>query len=304
MKLDLKREIENYINYLRFERNYSPNTLRSYLSDLLSFYEFCKAKDLDFTNKKNIRNFIQFIAQKNYKSSTFVRKVISLRSFFEYLFSFEKLKEDLTVFIPTPKMEKKLPQFLSIDEVMKLLNSPNLEDLLGIRDRAILETLYATGIRVSELIGINEEDINWSYGEIRVFGKRAKERIVIVGEETLKLLQLYKDYVRPQLLKRSKKTEKAFFLNAKGGRITDRGVRMIVKKYAKFLNKKISPHTLRHTFATHLLEGGADLRYVQELLGHVRISTTQVYTHLTSEQIRKTYRLAHPRALKKEDKEV
>lgn len=300
MRLDLKKEIENYINHLRFERNYSPNTLRSYMSDLLNFYEFCQEKNLDFTSKRNIRNYIQFIAQKNYKSSTFVRKVISLRSFFEYLFNFEKIKEDLTVFIPTPKMEKKLPQFLSIEEVMKFLNSPNLDSFLGIRDRAILETLYATGIRVSELVGINEEDINWSYGEIRVFGKRAKERVVIVGEESLKLLQLYKEYVRPQLLKRSNKNERAFFLNAKGERITDRGVRMIVKKYAKILNKKISPHTLRHTFATHLLEGGADLRYVQELLGHVRISTTQVYTHLTSEQIKKTYKLAHPRALKKE----
>ncbi len=300
MSLDLRREIENYINYLRFERNYSPNTLRSYLRDLLDFYKYCKEKDLDFTNKKNIRSYIQFIAQKDYKNSTFVRKVISLRSFFEYLLNFEKIKENLTVFIPTPKVEKKLPQFLSIDEVMKLLNSPSLDTLIGIRDRAIIETLYATGIRVSELVSINEEDINWNYGEIRVFGKRAKERVVIVGEETIKILQLYKDYVRPKLLK---KPEKAFFLNAKGGRISDRGVRMIIKKYTKEFNKKISPHTLRHTFATHLLEGGADLRYVQELLGHVRISTTQIYTHLTTDQIRKTYTVSHPRAIKKEKEE-
>ncbi|ACI20069.1 site-specific tyrosine recombinase/integron integrase [Dictyoglomus thermophilum] len=300
MILDLKREIENYINYLRFERNYSPNTLRSYSRDLMDFYKYCKEKDLDFTNKRNVRSYIQFIAQKNYKNSTFVRKVISLRSFFEYLLTFEKINEDLTVFIPTPKAEKKLPQFLSVDEVMKLLNSPSLDDLIGIRDRAIIETLYATGIRVSELVGMNEEDINWNYGEIRVFGKRAKERIVIVGEETLKILQLYKDHVRPKLLK---KPEKAFFLNAKGGRISDRAIRMIIKKYTKDFNKKVSPHTLRHTFATHLLEGGADLRYVQELLGHVRISTTQIYTHLTSEQIRKTYTLSHPRAIKKETKE-
>ena len=300
MILDLKREIENYINYLRFERNYSPNTLRSYSRDLMDFYKYCKEKELDFTNKRNIRSYIQFIAQKNYKNSTFVRKVISLRSFFEYLLTFEKINEDLTVFIPTPKAEKKLPQFLSVDEVMKLLNSPSLDDLIGIRDRAIIETLYATGIRVSELVGMNEEDINWNYGEIRVFGKRAKERIVIVGEETLKILQLYKDHVRPKLLK---KPEKAFFLNAKGGRISDRAIRMIIKKYTKDFNKKVSPHTLRHTFATHLLEGGADLRYVQELLGHVRISTTQIYTHLTSEQIRKTYTLSHPRAIKKETKE-
>ncbi len=125
MILDLKREIENYINYLRFERNYSPNTLRSYSRDLMDFYKYCKEKDLDFTNKRNIRSYIQFIAQKNYKNSTFVRKVISLRSFFEYLLTFEKINEDLTVFIPTPKAEKKLPQFLSVDEVMKLLNSPS-----------------------------------------------------------------------------------------------------------------------------------------------------------------------------------
>ncbi|MFN3699234.1 MAG: tyrosine-type recombinase/integrase, partial [Dictyoglomus sp.] len=220
---------------------------------------------------------------------------------YEYLFNFEKIKKDLTIFIPTPKVEKKLPQFLSVEEIMRLLDSTNLDEILGIRDRAILETLYATGIRVSELVGINEEDINWNYREIKVFGKRAKERIVIIGEETLKLLQLYRDYVRPRLLK---KPEKAFFLNARGERITDRGVRMIVEKYAKLLDKRISPHTLRHSFATHLLEGGADLRYVQELLGHVRISTTQIYTHLTSEQIKKTYKLTHPRAVKKEEKEV
>jgi len=293
--LDLRKEIEGYLNYLRFERNYSPNTLRSYNVDLLDFYNYCKERDLDFTNKKVIRNYIQNIAQKNYKKSTIARKLTSLRSFFEYLLIYDKIKEDLTVFIPIPKIEKRLPQFLSIDEVYKLLEAPSLNNLLGIRDRAILETLYATGIRVSELVGINEEDINWNYGEIRVFGKRAKERIVIIEENTLKILQLYHDYVRPKLLK---KPEKAFFLNAKGERITDRGVRLIVKRYTKFLGKKVSPHTLRHTFATHLLEGGADLRYVQELLGHVRISTTQIYTHLTSEQIRNIYTKAHPRAKK------
>jgi len=295
--LDLRKEIEGYLNYLRFERNYSPNTLRSYNVDLLDFYNYCKERDLDFTNKKVIRNYIQNIVQKNYKKSTIARKLTSLRSFFEYLLTYDKIKEDLTVFIPIPKIEKRLPQFLSIDEVYKLLEAPSLNNLLGIRDRAILETLYATGIRVSELVGINEEDINWNYGEIRVFGKRAKERIVIIEENTLKILQLYHDYVRPKLLK---KPEKAFFLNAKGERITDRGVRLIVKRYTKFLGKKVSPHTLRHTFATHLLEGGADLRYVQELLGHVRISTTQIYTHLTSEQIRNIYTKAHPRAKKEE----
>lgn len=295
--LDLRKEIEGYLNYLRFERNYSPNTLRSYNVDLLDFYNYCKERDLDFTNKKVIRNYIQNIAQKNYKKSTIARKLTSLRSFFEYLLTYDKIKEDLTVFIPIPKIEKRLPQFLSIDEVYKLLEAPSLNNLLGIRDRAILETLYATGIRVSELVGINEEDINWNYGEIRVFGKRAKERIVIIEENTLKILQLYHDYVRPKLLK---KPEKAFFLNAKGERITDRGVRLIVKRYTKFLGKKVSPHTLRHTFATHLLEGGADLRYVQEFLGHVRISTTQIYTHLTSEQIRNIYTKAHPRAKKEE----
>uniref|UniRef100_A0A7C3RQZ1 Tyrosine recombinase XerC n=1 Tax=Dictyoglomus thermophilum TaxID=14 RepID=A0A7C3RQZ1_DICTH len=296
-KLDLKKEIEGYLNYLRFERNYSPNTLRGYNIDLLDFYNYCKERDLDFTNKRVIRSYIQNIAQKNYKKSTIARKLTSLRSFFEYLLTYDKIKEDLTVFIPIPKIEKRLPQFLSIDEVYKLLDAPSLDNLLGIRDRAILETLYATGIRVSELVGINEEDINWNYGEIRVFGKRAKERVVIIEENTLKILQLYNDHVRSKLLK---KPEKAFFLNAKGERITDRGVRLILKRYTKFLEKKVSPHILRHTFATHLLEGGADLRYVQELLGHVRISTTQIYTHLTSEQIRNIYTKAHPRAKKEE----
>ncbi|MEN2983509.1 MAG: site-specific tyrosine recombinase/integron integrase [Dictyoglomaceae bacterium] len=293
--MELLEEIKEFLNYLRFEKNYSENTLRSYRVDLSDFYNFCKENDLDFENKRTIRNFLHYLSQKEYKRTTLARKIISLRSFLIYLFKYDKLKEDLSIYLSTPKIEKKLPNFLSQDEIDKLLSLPSLEKSLEIRDRAIIEILYATGIRVGELIKIKERDINWELGEIKVLGKRARERIVILGEETLQILKIYYEKVRPKLLKT--KTD-ILFLNAKGKPLSDRGVRLIISKYSNILKRKFTPHTLRHTFATHLLESGADLRSVQELLGHARISTTQIYTHITKEQIQKVYSSFHPRAKK------
>ncbi|MCS7201249.1 MAG: tyrosine recombinase [Dictyoglomus sp.] len=293
--MELLEEIKEFLNYLRFEKNYSENTLRSYRVDLSDFYNFCKENNLDFENKRTVRNFLHYLSQKEYKRTTLARKIISLRSFLIYLFKYDKLKEDLSIYLSTPKIEKKLPNFLSQDEIDKLLSLPSLEKSLEIRDRAIIEILYATGIRVGELIKIKERDINWELGEIKVLGKRVRERIVILGEETLRILKIYCEKVRPKLLKT--KTD-ILFLNAKGKPLSDRGVRLIISKYSKILKRKFTPHTLRHTFATHLLESGADLRSVQELLGHARISTTQIYTHITKEQIQKVYSSFHPRAKK------
>lgn len=288
-------EIKEFLNYLRYERNYSENTLRSYRVDLSDFYNFCERNNLDFEDKKTIRSFLHYLSQKGYKRTTLARKIISLRSFLIYLLKYDKIKEDLSIYLPTPKIEKRLPNFLSLDEIERLLSLPSLEKTLELRDRAIIEILYATGIRVGELIKIKNRDINWELGEIRVLGKRARERIVVLGEETLRILRLYYERVRPKLLKTD---TDIFFLNAKGKPLSDRGVRLIISKYSLMLKKKFTPHTLRHTFATHLLESGADLRSVQELLGHVRISTTQIYTHITKEQIQKVYSSFHPRARK------
>lgn len=293
--MEFLEEIREFLNYLRFEKNYSENTLRSYKADLIDFYNFCEKNKMDFENKKAVRSFIQNLSQKGYKRTTLARKIISLRSFLIYLLRYDKIKEDLSIYLSTPKIEKRLPNFLSQEEVDRLLSIPSLGKILEIRDRAIIETLYATGIRVGELIKIKDKDINWELGEIRVFGKRSRERIVVLGERTLEILRLYYEKVRPKLLKSS---TNIFFLNAKGKALSDRGVRLIISKYSKIFKKKFTPHTLRHTFATHLLEGGADLRTVQELLGHVRISTTQIYTHVTKEQIQKIYLNSHPRAHK------
>lgn len=293
--MELLGEIKEFLNYIKLERNYSENTLRSYRVDLLDYYNFCKKNELDFENKKNLRNFLFYLSQKGYKRTTLARKIISLRSFLTYLLRNDKIKEDLSIYLITPKIERRLPNFLSQEEIESLLSLISLEKSLEIRDRAIIETLYATGIRVGELVKIKDKDINWELGEIKVLGKRSKERIVVLGEETLKILRFYYERVRSKLLKTD---TNILFLNAKGKPLSDRGVRLIISKYSKILKRKFSPHTLRHTFATHLLEGGADLRSVQELLGHVRISTTQIYTHITKEQIQKIYFSSHPRGRK------
>ncbi|MGB9857858.1 MAG: site-specific tyrosine recombinase/integron integrase [Dictyoglomaceae bacterium] len=293
--MKLLEEIKEFLNYLRFEKNYSENTIRSYRIDLIDFCNFCKKNRLNFNNKKTFRSFLHYLSQKGYKRTTLARKIISLRSFLTYLLRSDKIKEDLSIYLSTPKIEKRLPNFLSQEEVNRLLSIPSFGKILEIRDRAIIETLYATGIRVGELVKIKDKDINWELGEIKVFGKRSRERIVVLGEKTLEILRLYYERVRPKLLKEE---TNIFFLNAKGKPLSDRGVRLIISKYSKILKKKFTPHTLRHTFATHLLEGGADLRSVQELLGHVRISTTQIYTHLTKEQIQRIYINSHPRATK------
>jgi len=293
--MEIFEEIQEFLRYLRFERNYSENTIRSYGRDLIDFYNFCVENKLNFNDRKTLRKFIIYLSKNRYKRSTLARKIITLRNFFNYLLKNEKLRDDLSLFLSTPKIDRRLPNFLQKEEIEKLLSLPSLDKLLEIRDRAIIELLYATGIRVGELVNIRDKDINWNIGEIKVFGKRKRERIVVIGEITLNVLKLYYEKVRPKIIKTS---TDILFLNAKGKPLSDRGVRLIISKYSMLLNKKFTPHTLRHTFATHLLEGGADLRSVQELLGHVRISSTQIYTHLTTEQIQKVYLKFHPRAHK------
>ncbi|HRZ67399.1 MAG TPA: tyrosine recombinase XerC, partial [Candidatus Omnitrophota bacterium] len=225
------------------------------------------------------------------------RKIASIRSFFKFLFREGIIKNNPASSLSTPKRDKHLPKFLDEKEIVLLLESPGKEDEAGLRDGAILETLYSTGIRVSELVGLNIDTVDQIGGVIKVYGKGKKERIVPIGDRAL---QAIRDYLKKRRASNTKDTHagKALFFNKNGGRLTDRSIRRIINKYITktSIQQKISPHTLRHSFATHMLDHGADLRSVQELLGHANLSTTQIYTHITTERLKSAYTKAHPRA--------
>jgi len=284
--------IAKYLHYLKTERNYSPHTISNYARDLAFLMVFLKERKID---RGTARDFLNELEKKRYSRRSIARKLSAARSFFRYLLR-EKLTEgnpfDLLL---TPKIQKKLPNFLYPEEMAKLLKAPN-PDPLGTRDRAIIELLYGSGIRVAELVDLNINELDLSEGEIRVFGKGAKERIVLFGSLAAKALNNYISGARPQLLAGRKSP--ALFLGRLGTRLTARQIERLIRFYAKKsgITKKVTPHTLRHSFATHLLDGGADLRMVQELLGHVSLSTTQVYTHVTKDRLKKVYDHAHPRA--------
>jgi integrase/recombinase XerC len=297
--------IDEYSNYLKLEKNVSPHTLRNYLSDLRQFEEFLSQRAEENAEKKIpleavtvhvVRAYLASLSKHNRKSSI-GRKLAALKGFFRYLLREKKIQSDPLAWISTPKQEKPLPAFLSVDDVFLLLGGIQGDGLLTIRDRAILETLYSTGVRVSELVGLDWNDVDFQLGIIRVVGKGSKERIVPIGEMALKALRNYGD---EQAIKwrRAAKGETPVFLNHRGGRITTRSVGRLVEKYLKAagIAVRMGPHGLRHSFATHLLNGGADLRVIQELLGHASLSTTQRYTHLNLDQLTAVYDKAHPRA--------
>lgn len=297
--------VDQYADYLRLQRNVSPHTLRNYLSDLRQFEEFLDQRAKENAKKKIpfeavtvhvVRAYLASLSKHNRKSSI-GRKLAALKGFFRYLLREKKIQSDPLAWISTPKQEKPLPAFLSVDDVFRLLGGIQGDGLLTIRDRAILETLYSTGVRVSELTGLNWNDVDFQLGIIRVVGKGLKERIVPIGEMALKALRNYGD---EQAIKwrRAAKGATPVFLNHRGGRITTRSVGRVVEKYLKAagIAVRMGPHGLRHSFATHLLNGGADLRVIQELLGHSSLSTTQRYTHLNLDQLTAVYDKAHPRA--------
>lgn len=297
--------VDQYADYLRLQRNVSPHTLRNYLSDLRQFEEFLTQRAKENAEKKIpleavtvhvVRAYLASLSKHNRKSSI-GRKLAALKGFFRYLLREKKIQSDPLAWISTPKQEKPLPAFLSVDDVFLLLGGIQGDGLLTIRDRAILETLYSTGVRVSELVGLDWHDVDFQLGIIRVVGKGLKERIVPIGEMALKTLR---SYGAEQAIKwrRAAKGETPVFLNHRGGRITTRSIGRLVEKYLKAagIAVRMGPHGLRHTFATHLLNGGADLRVIQELLGHASLSTTQRYTHLNLDQLTAVYDKAHPRA--------
>jgi tyrosine recombinase XerC len=286
----MERYIEKFIRYLEIEKNYSQHTILNYKLDLGDFGNFLGGQELEKVDYLALRKYLAALKEKNLSSRSVGRRLSALRSFFKFLTREGFLKTNPILTISSPKLDKHLPQFLTEDEAARLIESALPKDERGLRDRAILETFYSTGIRIGELAGLNIEDIDFIGCIIKVMGKGRKERIVPVGDKAAATVRDYLD-------KRKKQSE-ALFLNKNGKRITTRGIRNIVGKYIRIAGIKqgVSPHTLRHSFATHLLNRGADLRSVQELLGHVNLSTTQVYTHLTTDRLKSVYDKAHPRA--------
>jgi integrase/recombinase XerC len=298
--------IEQYGAHLRVERNLSRHTLRNYLSDLKQFRrfllekEFCQDKEKKISVREVdlliIRAYLGMLA-KVCRRSSIGRKLAALKGFFRFLAREQLIACDPVSTIATPKQEKPLPAFLSVDDVFRLLGTRQGIGILEVRDRAILEVLYSTGVRVSELVGLNWSDIDSQLGIIRVIGKGSKERIIPIGEMALQALRDY-GMEQEQKLRRKSKGEAPVFLNRRGGRITTRSVARIVEKRLRTagIPIRVGPHGLRHTFATHLLNSGADLRVIQELLGHASLSTTQRYTHVNLDQLTAVYDRAHPRA--------
>lgn len=291
--------INRFIDYLAVERGLAKNTLESYGRDLRQFQGYLvdqENKKLEEANQATILGYLNNLKNQRKAVSTISRNVAAIKSFYQYLVQETYLSLDPTVKIETPKIEKKLPKILSIMEVEELLKQPSSKVPSGMRDKAMLELLYATGIRVSEIISLNISDVNLDMGYIKCYGKGSKERLVPLGSIAVKSVHEYVNKGRPQIVRTYE--EATLFVNHHGNRLTRQGFWKIIKKYAHQANitKEITPHTLRHSFATHLLENGADLRSVQEMLGHADISTTQIYTQVTKNQLKEVYDRTHPRA--------
>ncbi len=286
----MNRYIDKFIAYLQIEKNFSPHTITNYSLDLTEFMGFMENMAVEHIRYLHLRKYLAHLRTQQLKPRSIARKLSSLRSFFRFLQREGLIQENPAVLLITPKLDKTLPKFLSEKEMVALIEAPALEARAGRRDRAILETLYSSGLRVSELVGLDVDHVDFISNMLRVMGKGKKERLVPVGDKALEALKAYLDA--------RKAPHRALFLNKNGTRLSSRSVRNIINKHilAASLGMKVSPHVLRHSFATHLLERGADLRSVQELLGHVNLSTTQIYTHITTERLKDVYDRAHPRA--------
>ena len=294
----MRNEILNFIEELKFERNYSNLTVKGYLRDLDLFLEYLCENNIKSYNDvtyQDIRLYVNYLYNLNYNNKTISRHISSLKSFFKYLRTKNVIKDNPLTLISNPKLEKKLPKFLNFEDLDKLLNAFDNNNYIGLRNSLILEMLYSTGMRVSEIVSIKLKDISLQNRSIKVVGKGNKERVVYFGTRCNNLIDNYLKYSYKEL---NINNLDYLFLSKTGKKISDREIRTIVDEAASIANikTKISPHVLRHTFATHMLIEGADLRSVQELLGHENLSTTQIYTHLTNEKIRNVYLNSHPRA--------
>ena len=298
----MQNYIDRYLAHIEHNRNFSQQTLRAYRNDLHQYLAFLHAEgcgSFGDVNRLLLRKFLAFQKKQAYSKTTIARKFVSIRSFYKFLCREGVLEFNPVEGIRTPKQSKTLPEFMSVTDVEKLLNTPDSNMTSGARDTAIMEVLYSTGMRVSELAGLDVSDVDFTDGVVKVKGKGKKERLLPIGSHALNAVQMYIDKRNADALVRiASRNTRALFLNNRGGRLTERSVARMLEKYAKMagMSAGISPHTFRHSFATHLLDRGADLRSVQELLGHANLSTTQIYTHITTERLRQVYNKAHPRA--------
>lgn len=291
--------IDTYINefteYLIIDKKYSENTIKAYNNDLKKFKNFIKNKTINNIDENSIKDYLKYLNKENNDTKTISHNISTLRSFYKFLLIEKKVNKNPMEYIELPKTKKSLPKTLSIEEIDKLLDI-NLTDAFSFRNKAMLELMYSSGLRVSELINVKIHDIDVSNCIIRIMGKGSKERIVPLGDYAIKYIELYLKEYREKLIKRE--LNDYLFLNNHGNKMTRQGFFKILKQIAKEKNIKteFSPHTLRHSFATHLLNGGADLRSIQEMLGHSDISTTQIYTHVSKEKLKENYNNFHPHA--------
>ncbi len=294
-----KKYLQEFKLYIEVEKNFSKYTVTAYSSDILSFLIWLNERDIKEVNYNVIREYLLYIQQFNYSKTTTARKIASLRTFYRFLYREKVVETNPAVGVHAPKRGKSLPEFLTEAEIEQVMNNVKISTPAGYRNRTILELLYATGMRISELSNLNFENLNLAENEIRVFGKGAKERIVLVSERAKKFLEEYIKTVRTLISENAELSDTSpVFINKTGYRLQPQSVRLAIKEVMENIElpKHVTPHVFRHSFATKLLENGADLRVVQELLGHSSISNTQIYTHVSTERLKHSYELAHPRA--------
>jgi len=299
--MEIAAAITAFLTHVRVEKGLSPNTVSAYRRDLLKFEEFAKKKKLtvESVSREDLMDFLASLYRMKLESRTVARNLVTMRNFFRFTLVQGTRADDPTLNLESPKIRRSLPGYLRLEEVEKLLAQPDEKQPAGLRDRAMLEVLYSTGLRVSELVGLRVMDMDRAAGCVRCIGKGDKERIVPVGKKAIALVERYLRDARPKLLANAKQANIAtLFINRRGGPISRVGVWKILTAYGRQagLRRGLTPHMLRHSFATHLLEGGADLRSVQLMLGHSDISTTQIYTHVVEERLKQIYKAHHPRA--------
>lgn len=297
-----KQDLEDFKTYILVEKNFSEHTAKAYYSDILSYLIWLGSDECEQANLSKMREYLHFMQKFNYKKTTVARKIASLRTFYKYLHREKKVEFNPAENLISPKRPKSLPKFLTTDEVEEILSNINIDTPAGYRNRAILELLWASGMRVSELSGLNFGNLNLENNEITVFGKGAKERIILITDRAKKYLQGYIDFARTLVAKDYSlgpiTDTSPVFINKTGYRLQTRMIRNVINDIVEKIElpKKVTPHMFRHSFATHLIENGADLRVVQELLGHASISNTQIYTHISMQHMKEVYNETHPRA--------
>ncbi len=295
----LERLLARFLEHLRTNRGASPYTLKNYRTDIGQFIEYCRERDvrrLAQIDRAFLRAYLETLEARGYAKASIVRRLAELRSFGAFLVRDGVVQQNPFRAVSAPRRPERLPRFLTVAEVEALLEAPDLETPAGLRDRAIIEVLYGAGLRVSELAALDVGDVDLAQAQVRVIGKGSKERIGLLGQPAVQALRRYIEAGRPALL--GGRPTSALWLNRRGGRLSTRAVALMLSRAARQagLRQNVSPHMLRHSFATHLLDGGADIRIVQELLGHASLSTTQVYTHVSQSRAREVYQRAHPRA--------